>query len=268
VQTDSLDLSELDFYLGQLTPQQLEELYSSIADYKRPLVHIDEFLDSDKYLGNFFQGGLFPYWRNFYREIYPSPYYNPYWLIALRGCLTGDTKIPLLNGTHERLDQIVNKFSLDKDLWVFSFNRQNKSFEPSRVINAFSTGIKEIYEITLDNGEKIKCTSCHRFLSRDNKWISIDNGLKEGISLYPYRYDESTGYHWFINPENNRWTARYDVVGRWKSLKKKIDHIHHKNFNKLDDRPSNLACLSKKVHFDFHKKLGVKILENWRLRIW
>lgn len=79
--------AELEPHLSQLDICQLEALYASLSDYSSNPVHIEEFLDSDKYLGPYFGGGLYPYWRQVLKDIYPSPFYSPYWLVALRGCI-------------------------------------------------------------------------------------------------------------------------------------------------------------------------------------
>jgi hypothetical protein len=88
------DMADLLPYIEQLSQKELEELFASISDYDEIPVGIDEFLDSEKYLGGYFQGQVYPYWRDVLREIYPSPLYSPYWLIALRGCIgAGKTTI-------------------------------------------------------------------------------------------------------------------------------------------------------------------------------
>ena len=78
---------ELKPYLSQLDINELEECYSYICDYEATPVHINEFLDSEHYLGNYFGGKLRSYWRDVLNEIYPSPFYSPYYLVALRGSI-------------------------------------------------------------------------------------------------------------------------------------------------------------------------------------
>lgn len=85
---------ELDAHISQLTLKDLEDLYSSISDYELNPISIEEFLDSPEFLGPVFEDGLFPYWREALKEIYPSPFYSPYWLISFRGAIgLGKTSI-------------------------------------------------------------------------------------------------------------------------------------------------------------------------------
>lgn len=87
-------LAELTPYIEQLSKGELEDLFASLSEYDEVPVGIEEFLDSERYLGSYFQGQLYPFWREFYKEVYPSPFYSPYWLIALRGSIgQGKTSI-------------------------------------------------------------------------------------------------------------------------------------------------------------------------------
>lgn len=87
-------IEELSPYLDQLSREELEELFASVAGYDTQPVGIDEFLDSDRFLGTYFEGGVFPYWRGVLHQVYPSPFYSPYWLVTLRGAIgQGKTSI-------------------------------------------------------------------------------------------------------------------------------------------------------------------------------
>jgi hypothetical protein len=91
---NDLDTEELEFRLSQLSKGELEELLSSVSNYDTNPVSINEFLDSPKYLGGYFEGNLYPYWRKVLNEIYPSPHHSPYWLINFRGAIgRGKTSI-------------------------------------------------------------------------------------------------------------------------------------------------------------------------------
>lgn len=76
-QLDSLELSDL------------EELYEAVTEFDDIPVDISTFLDGSNYLGSFFEGSLFAYWRKALKEIYPSIHYSPYWLIAFKGGIGG-----------------------------------------------------------------------------------------------------------------------------------------------------------------------------------
>lgn len=73
--------------LRNLDQKELEDLLYSLGDYEEQPPTINEFIDSNEYLGNYFGGGFWPYWRPVLNDIYPSPHYSPYTIIALRGAI-------------------------------------------------------------------------------------------------------------------------------------------------------------------------------------
>jgi hypothetical protein len=82
-----MDLHLIEDQIDSLSLDELCSIYSSLADYTTAPVNIDEFLDSPEFLGPFFDGGLYPHWRKVLRDIYPNPYFSPYWLCVFRGAI-------------------------------------------------------------------------------------------------------------------------------------------------------------------------------------
>ena len=100
------------------------------------------------------------------------------------GCFTGDTKIKLLDGTEKSFAELA---TLDPDevFYVYSVD------ESGRIVvgegrNARVTRRGErLLELTLDNGETIRCTPDHRFMLRDGTYkqaqhLTEDDGLMPG----------------------------------------------------------------------------------------
>jgi len=97
---------------------------------------------------------------------------------GLTGCLSGDTKIKTLNGD-ELLKSLNNKI-----IEVESYNFENDKIEFNKA-KVFSSGIKQLYEITLEDGRKIKATLNHTFfVKRNNKIKELKlKDIKEGDEL-------------------------------------------------------------------------------------
>lgn len=226
--------------------------------YRRPIPDIHTFLSDNFYMG-YNNATLYNYWREKLELMFAkgSPVRKAIFQGCI-GCLTGDTQIATLNGNKTIKELVANH----KNEWVLSVNTSTKEWEPDKIIDAFSTGVKDIYEITLDSGDIIRCTANHLFLTRKNKWKSIDTGLTPGMSMMPY-YEQisKTGYTQVKNNNTERFENRYSIVGKWKSRVCKGIAIHHKNFNKLDDRPENLCMLPHKLHTQYHQKKGG---DRWR----
>lgn len=221
--------------------------------YRRPVPTIEEFLSNNYYMG-YLNSTLYPYWREQLGKLFTagSPIRKAIFSGCI-GCLTEDTVVATLNGD-KTIGELLNSFDNE---WVLSYNTADNTWEPDKIVDVFYSGYKDVYEIELDNGEKIQCTSNHRFLTRKNKWVSIDNGLVPGLSMMPYYTQTSkTGYTQVKNNKTEKFENRYVIVGKWKTDYWKGQHIHHKNFNKLDDRPNNLTVINHKLHWNYHAKLG------------
>lgn len=165
----------------------LQALYDE--DYEEIPVDIDTFIESDEYCGKTTKNGknIYPYWRERLRELFTDP--GKYQEVAVTGCLSGDTIIPLLNGKKVTIKTLADIGDLDE--YVYSFDVNTNKYVSGHLIKAFSTGVKDTYKITLDNGKSIIATSNHKFLLNDKTWKSIDSGLSIDdvlISLYSMPY--------------------------------------------------------------------------------
>jgi len=177
-------------------------------------------------------------------------------------CFTGDTKISLLNGEEIEIKELIGK----EEFWVYSCLPDGKIF-PGRGHSAQITGYTtELIEIILDNNEVIKCTSNHRFMLRDGSYKEAKY-LEEGNSLMPlYRTVNERGYEKVLNNYTGKYNLTHWMVFRGiKGNKKIFDKpiLHHKNFNKSDNCPTNLELMEKDVHFLYHSTLTSERNKIW-----
>lgn len=94
-------------------------------------------------------------------------------------CLSGDTRIPLLDGTSPTMRELEGR----KDFWVYSI-KEGRAV-PGHVTKAWKTGHRDdMVEVVLDNGESIKATEDHRFMLRDGTY-RMAGDLVAGDSLMP-----------------------------------------------------------------------------------
>ena len=94
-------------------------------------------------------------------------------------CLSGDTKITLLNGTEQTIESLVGKTFL-----VYSIDNEGK-IVPGLVSKVFETKkVTHLIEITLDNKQSFKCTPEHKVMLRDGSFLEADK-LILGQSLMP-----------------------------------------------------------------------------------
>ena len=184
-------------------------------------------------------------------------------------CFTGDTKIRTLDGKTQTLVELKSRFESGDDLWVYSVDK-NGDFIPGKVTDVFLTGVSNLLtKVTLDNGVELKCTPDHLFMSRDGNWVKAKD-LASGDSLMPLYFKKnkkgyelvklnSTGVYSptyfrvanYCNPEGV-------VKAREKSLTevRKGVAIHHKDFNKENNLPSNLEPMTILGHILWHSENG------------
>jgi DNA-directed RNA polymerase II subunit RPB2 len=87
-------------------------------------------------------------------------------------CVTGDTLISMYDGTKKQINTIKNG-----DM-ILSFDTNRNQILASKVSNYFELMPKNLLEISLIDGRKIKCTPDHPFLTIvDNKYVYINAQL-------------------------------------------------------------------------------------------
>lgn len=188
-------------------------------------------------------------------------------------CFTGDTKISLLNGTEVEIQDLVGV----GEFWVYSC-LSNGAVVPGRGHSARVTKtITQLAEVILDNGETVKCTLDHRWMMRDGTYKEAQY-LVEGDSLMPlYRDINSRGYEIYKNNVDSKWNTTHSMVayncvktisGVWDRIKSnnlpdKHLVVHHKNFIKRNNDPSNLDWMGENEHWRYHSKLiNNSLIEN------
>ena len=190
------------------------------------------------------------------------------------GCFTGDTKIRLTDGRSLSFKELIKEAGEGKKHWTFSFNPQTKKIEIAEIKNPRLTRKSEkIIEITLDNGEKIKCTLDHLFMLRDGSYKKARD-LVFGDSLMPlytklYKGDDKNlkGYEMIYQPIENSWEFTHHLADQYnlknKIYKKNAGRIrHHKDFNKLNNNPDNILRIQWQDHWKYHKEIASKRHKN------
>jgi len=191
------------------------------------------------------------------------------------GCFTKDTKVQLCDGRSLTFGELIKEKVKGKRHWTFAFNSKAKKIEIAEIKNPRLTRKnEEIIEITLDNGEKIKCTLDHRFLLRNGSYKEA-MFLKPGdplMPLYAKLYDGKEdknlkGYEMIRQPVMKKWEFVHRLADEWNLengiYEKKAGRIrHHKDFNKLNNNPVNIARIHWQDHWKFHKEITSKRHKN------
>ena len=192
------------------------------------------------------------------------------------GCFTGDTKVRLTDGRDITLEDLVAEYEQGKDNYCFCIDSNNhiriEKIEYPRKIKV----VDRLVEVTLDNGETVKCTEDHLFYLRSGKTVRAD-ALVPGSKLMPLdikfgrELDNVWGskhchiingfpdYHAVYNPCEGRYVLCHRVADDYnvrhnvydtETLKK--DRRHHIDTNKTNNNPDNIIRLTSSEHWKLH----------------
>ncbi len=190
------------------------------------------------------------------------------------GCFVGDTKISLTDGREVSFLELIEEDKRGKVNFCYTI-KDDGSIGVEKILHPRKTKVNtSLIEVTLDNGESIRCTPEHKFMTRDGEYIEAQK-LKEGQSLMPLYRKRSKiekritidGYEMVQNPKNSKWIFTHMLSNSWNLENSiynemNIAHKHHIDFNKLNNNPDNLTLLSPEVHLKLHQKHIAKTLHT------
>lgn len=171
------------------------------------------------------------------------------------GCFTDDTMIALVDGRNVSIKDLMLEQEY-KTNWVYTVNETTHRIEPKPIKRVFQSKItKQLVKVTLDNGEVITCTPNHRFMLRDGSYREIQN-CNVGDSLMPlYTKYPSTGvmkpYRMYYEPFEGKWHFEHRQFCP-NMIRKKGYVVHHQNYVKSDNTPTNLLCVTTGQHTQIH----------------
>ena len=97
-------------------------------------------------------------------------------------CLTDDTWIPTDRGMKQIKALIGKQFGARIDGRIYRSTPEGFSF----------SGVKDVYELTDQNGKKVKATKNHRFLSSKGEWVEVGDIKEDTILIRQFVYDNNT----------------------------------------------------------------------------
>jgi hypothetical protein len=186
------------------------------------------------------------------------------------GCLTLDTKVCLLDGRNLEMREIIKEKEEGKSLWTYSCNPDTGKIVPGEITHAHITNKNaRVMRITLDNGKTVVCTLNH-------KWPTWNKGMVEAQELevgdsfisFDKKYEKIKGadneYEMVYDHESNKWVYTHRLVAEYmrefseenrmmyEDHNDKFNTVHHKDYNRYNNTPENLAWMNFKDHFKYH----------------
>lgn len=207
-------------------------------------------------------------------------------------CLAMDTRVPLLDGRVLTIAEIADEHNNGKQCWVYSCDPSTGEIVPGMVSWAGVTHkVANVMKLTLDNGEEITCTPDHKFPIYERGFVEAKD-LVIDDSLIPFnRKSVKIGngdYEQIYQNNTKTWEFTHRVVGKffknlgvheemthdemYRDSKKTV--IHHKDFNRHNNSPENLAYMYSLDHILYHStfnppaglgnKVWSKTINDWK----
>lgn len=169
------------------------------------------------------------------------------------GCFSGNTKIPLLNGTQRTLQELAEE---DGEYWVYSLN------EDLKIVPGLATALRtranaELMKVVVSGGDEIFCTPDHQFMMNDGSYREARD-LRFNDSLMPLyrRWQTRDGYE---SVSTGKGTTRQTHLLVYEAIYGEVPEghvVHHDNHIHFDNTPPNLVPLSSSEHSAHHRRVG------------
>jgi len=183
----------------------------------------------------------------------------------VNGCFVGFTRIPLLDGTHPCISDLV-----DCDVWVYSA-RSDGTVVPGLARGRMSGVRAEFVDVILDSGAVERCTPEHLWMLRDGTYKEA-SCLRPGIDrLMPVnrQWPVNGGYERISDRNRVKLLTHHAVwVGMTGQVVPEEYCVHHLNGVKTDNRPENLKLMLKSDHLREHTGRRHREDAEWRARLY
>jgi deoxycytidine triphosphate deaminase len=170
-------------------------------------------------------------------------------------CLSGDTRVALVDGTSATLEEMVRGHDAGELYWGYSIGPGGRLIVTLLDAPRF-IGRDALLEITLDSGELIHATPDHMFMRRDGRMTEAQS-LRPGDALMPlYRdlargceavYQPMEGYMYPTHRLADEWNLRHEIYADTRGT-----HRHHIDFDRRNNRPTNIERMEASQHIRLH----------------
>lgn len=176
------------------------------------------------------------------------------------------TPIPLLDGRTITIEELAGEFEDGKENYVYSIQDKTLQVVPGKVVWCGKNRTADtMVKITLDDGTYTVMAPEHEVVMRDGSKKRADN-LVNGDSVMPFYIQKDARaakkmnrYERVYNPNSGKYEHTHRLVAQGVvKTNEKHNTVHHINFDKYDNRPSNLLWCDFNEHRLMHSQLNVE----------
>ncbi|MGL5013456.1 MAG: DNA gyrase subunit A [Bacteroidales bacterium] len=162
-------------------------------------------------------------------------------------CLAGNTRVIGCDGTIHKIKNLVGC----DPMWVWSYNEEKEAVEPA-LAHSFRVGqlATDIYHIELSNGDIVKATGNHPFMSVDGEWISTEN-LVVGQQLVGGQLLREDYHKLSLNTHVSK--SLHHITGEYLYGANEYGEIyHHSDEDRENNCPTNIVVHDRAEHAKHH----------------
>ena len=122
------------------------------------------------------------------------------------GCFSGDTRVVLADGRELTFLELIAENDSGRENRCFTIGKDGDITVERIVAPRMTRSMAEVVKVSLDNGESIRCTPDHPFMTRDGRY-RMAKDLVEGDSLMPFRIEDPQSGPMIWNPNSSEWLS-------------------------------------------------------------
>jgi deoxycytidine triphosphate deaminase/intein/homing endonuclease len=136
-------------------------------------------------------------------------------------CFAGDTRVALVDGTSPTLEEMARRCDSGELFWGYSIGGNSRLIVSLLDAPRF-IGRDSLLEVELDNGERIRATPDHLFMTRDGRMVAA-HALRPNDALMPLYRDLFRGYEHVYQPLDGKLCPTHALANAWNRKHKIYD---------------------------------------------
>lgn len=173
-------------------------------------------------------------------------------------CIAGNTIIPLPDGNNKTIQELAELYPTANDtFYVYSYDHSNDNIQIGTAHSVRKTKTDQTYKILFDDGSHLIATDNHPFLMRNGEYKKVKD-LIPGESVMPFYQKHFFDQRYrFVYGFSDKWISEHRLVAtQFNRPLFSNEIVHHKDFNKENNLPSNLEIMDDSEHRAYHARIN------------